>query len=103
MQRRDTAVTGGCSRRLSLMHMVVKGSWDRSSLGTSGGSTMSLSHMARVTPGDISPFNVCRVPPSQELLDFLATPLLVLRVAGQVVEEPRQATGRGVVACGDIG
>lgn len=55
------------------------------------------------SPGDISPFNVCSVPPGQELLDFLATPLLVLRVAGQVVEEPCQTTGRGVMACGDIG
>lgn len=32
VQRRDTAVTGGCRRRLSLMHMVEKGIWDRSSL-----------------------------------------------------------------------
>lgn len=86
MQRRDTAVTGGCSRRLSLMHMVVKGSWDRSSLGTNEGGTMSQSHVARGGLGDISPFNVHSVPASQELLDLLAAPLLVLRVAGQVVE-----------------
>lgn len=37
VQRRDTAVTGGCRRRLSLMHMVVKGRWDRSSLGARDG------------------------------------------------------------------
>lgn len=36
VQRRDTAVTGGCRRRLSLMHMVVKGRQDRSSLGGEG-------------------------------------------------------------------
>lgn len=54
-------------------------------------------------PGDISPFNVCSAPASQELLDLLAASLLVLRMAGQVVEEPCQATGRGVMACGDIG
>ena len=33
VQRRETRVTGGNWRRLSLMHMVVKGSWVRSSLG----------------------------------------------------------------------
>lgn len=34
VQRRETRVTGGNWRRLSLMHMVVKGSWVRSSLGS---------------------------------------------------------------------
>lgn len=32
VQRRAMTVTGGCSLRLSLMHMVRKGSWARSSL-----------------------------------------------------------------------
>lgn len=34
VQRRETRVTGGNWRRLSLMHIVVKGSWVRSSLGS---------------------------------------------------------------------
>lgn len=32
VQQREMTVTGGCNRRLSLMHMVRKGNWARSSL-----------------------------------------------------------------------
>ena len=32
VQRREMTATGGCKRRLSLMHMVRKGNWARSSL-----------------------------------------------------------------------
>ena len=103
-QRRDTATTGGCRRRLSLMHMVVKGRWDRSSLGVRDAGTGGP--QAR-WPGDDtedrSPFNLLHVPALEELADLLAAPLLVVGVTGQVVEQPCQAAGRRVVACGDEG
>lgn len=52
---------------------------------------------------DLSPFDLLHVPALEELADLLAAPLLVLGVAGQVVEQPRQTAGRRVVACRDKG
>lgn len=49
--------------------------------------------------GDLSPFDVFHIPALEELLDLLAAAVLVLLVAGQVVEQPSQGAGCGVVAC----
>lgn len=103
----STAPGHGCDRRVQPQALLDahggEGQLGQVFPGDKTGWHHVPDHMARGGPGDISPFNVCGVPCGQELLDLLAAPLLVLRVAGQVVEEPCQATGRGVVACGDIG
>jgi hypothetical protein len=53
VQHREINKTGGCSRRLSLMHMVRKGSWAKSSLRKTahncpGAKTKSLCHRVRL-------------------------------------------------------
>ena len=53
--------------------------------------------------GNLSPFDLLRVPALEELTDLLTALLLVVWVVGQVVEQPGQPAGRRVVPCGGMG
>jgi len=85
------------------MHMVVKGRRDRSSLGERTVAPQTPSRVVGIDTRDLSPFNLLHVPALEELTDLLTALLLVVWVVGQVVEQPRQPTGRRVVPCGGMG
>lgn len=109
-----TACTGEWSRRDSLMHMVVNGRLDRSSLWRhmcivcvlSAFFFCSYKQQSRAVSCDLAdwflwPLYLLCITSSHEIHHLLSALVLVVGVARQIVECPANCTGCCVVACGE--